>query len=431
MGITALCICIICLVASLLLFRNRLVSPVSFFFALWSLVVFLSLIGLYDMKEPSGEVYFLLMLMVVCFFAGSVAYERIPGRKEDKSIVGKVCVRWKIFYILLVMLVLVEIFDAGFMLSHCLNGTQVTEYRNWVYEPWGSRNPVLDRRSLVEEAFRTLVLSPFGALVHPTAAYIFFDRNETRRRRYGLCGISLLHLVLGNISSGGGRLALIYYIGCFLLAFLVFLQEKKITESDKKKYGILAGFAILAGMGMLLANTIARSGTGMLLKHAYTYFAMPPTLLSEWLPTLKEATHTYGMLTFFGVHSYFFRTLHMIGLDSLVPDIYYEAYRHVLNANEFYELGFGTGNAFVTPVYYLFIDGGYLFVCIVSAGFGGVIAALYHRLAREMNIRNFTLYIIMMYGVFVSFMRVSTVIPGYWIEIIAALLLYKKVRKET
>lgn len=37
----------------------------------------------------------------------------------------------------------------------------------------------------------------------------------------------------------------------------------------------------------------------------------------------------------------------------------------------------------------------------------------------------------MMYGVFVSFMRVSTVIPGYWIEIIAALLLYKKVRKET
>ena len=70
MGITALCICIICLVASLLLFRNRPVSPVSFFFALWSLVVFLSLIGLYDMKEPSGEVYFLLMLMVVCFFAG-------------------------------------------------------------------------------------------------------------------------------------------------------------------------------------------------------------------------------------------------------------------------------------------------------------------------------------------------------------------------
>ena len=70
-------------------------------------------------------------------------------------------------------------------------------------------------------------------------------------------------------------------------------------------------------------------------------------------------------------------------------------------------------------------------MCIVSAGFGGVIAALYHRLAREMNIRNFTLYIIMMYGVFVSFMRVSTVIPGYWIEIIAALLLYKKVRKET
>ena len=41
------------------------------------------------------------------------------------------------------------------------------------------------------------------------------------------------------------------------------------------------------------------------------------------------------------------------------------------------QLGFGVGNAFVTPIYYFMIDGGIPFVCFASLAFGFVTKKIY------------------------------------------------------
>src|SRR5699024_3458204 len=123
-----------------------------------------------------------------------------------------------------------------------------------------------------------------------------------------------------------------------------------------------------------------------------------------------------------------FRGLDTVGLDFLVPQIYNEAYSNILNAEIFKDVGYGIGNAFVTPIYYFFIDGGYPFVCIASFVFGCIITGFYEKFEENINIKSFAFYGLIMYGVFVSFMRIQTAIPAYIISFILVLILMKETK---
>lgn len=177
-----------------------------------------------------------------------------------------------------------------------------------------------------------------------------------------------------------------------------------------------------------MTYTSIRAGIGNFIEETYTYFALPPTLLSEWLPEIKGYSHTYGLLTTFGIHSYFFRALNMIGLDSLVPKIYNDAYQYIINAEIFRNAGCGIANAFVTPIYYFYIDGGYPFVCIISLIFGLLISSAYKMFERDINLRSFNFYALIIWGLFESFMRIQTAIPAYIISFVLVWLLLRTVK---
>jgi hypothetical protein len=113
-------------------------------------------------------------------------------------------------------------------------------------------------------------------------------------------------------------------------------------------------------------------------------------------------------------------------MDSLVPEIYNTSYQHILNAEVFRDVGYGVGNAFVTPIYYFFIDGGYPFVCIASLIFGLIVSNQYKKITGNMNVKNFVMYYVIMYGVFVTFMRIQTAIPSYIIAFILIAILFRK-----
>ena len=160
-----------------------------------------------------------------------------------------------------------------------------------------------------------------------------------------------------------------------------------------------------------------------LFQQIYKYFALPPTLLSIWLPKIKNINHTYGMVSLFGVHSYFFRVLKAINLEFLIPTIYNESFQHILNVEKFVECGFGAANAFVTPIYYFYIDGGYPFVCIASLLFGMIVSYSYKKICKNITLKNFVKYILITYGVFLTFIRIQTSIPSYIISFIFCLLI--------
>lgn len=432
MDIIVFTISIIFLMINLLFTRkNKLISPMIIFYAIWSFVLFLSILNLYDIYKPSDEAYFLIMLMLIFFFIGNFFNMLIKNRhivvlrkknKDSKGVTVKP--RFKIFYILNILIVLFNLIDLYIIIKESMKGTPMWQIRNWSLQPYGSSNPLLDRRNFIEECIRSIILGPYATIIPPITAYYFFNSNDNKQR-YKLLISSLTVLVTSSLAGGGGRLGFIYYFGSFILAFAVLYRNKDEFKSKIKNYKRF--IVLLAVLGILLTfiYTTIRTGKGNFAKQIYTYFALPPTLLSEWLPNIKNIEHTYGMTTFFGVHSYFFRILDTIGMDLFVPRVYKYSYANILNAELFRDVGYGVANAFVTPIYYFIIDGGYTFVIIASFLFGYVVSNSYKKFERNINVKSFTIYALITYGMFLTFIRVQTAIPSYIISFIFVNLLLK------
>ena len=319
--------------------------------------------------------------------------------------------------------------DFSIVIKQSNSGTPMWQIRNWLLEPYGTSNPILDRRSFIEEVFRTMILTPMVTVIHPVAAYYFLN-SDNNKQRYKLLIVSLLILIFSSIAGGGGRLGFIYYFGCYLLSFLVANKNNEVSKDTIKKYKKIVMLILIVGVLFVIAFTTVRTGAGNLIKQVYTYFALPPTLLSVWLPEIKNIEYTYGMTTFFGLHSYFFRVLDTIGLDFLIPEIYNNSYTNIINAEIFKSVGFGIGNAFVTPIYYFLLDGGYLFVCVASLFLGYIVSKAYQKLEKNINVKSFTIYALIMYGIFLTFMRVQTAIPAYIISFIFAIIILKSEKME-
>lgn len=436
MGIVATSLSFVFMIISIIIKKSKCIKPSTLFFALWTFILFLSSLNLYNINSPSNEAYFLIILMLIFFFCGSLIGNilkiHVPNfiskYKKSKKILD-IKPRYLIFFGLSFFRILFNLIDCVVLFKEYSNGTPMWQIRNWTLEPFGSENPILSRRSFLEEAFRTTILSPFADLVPPITAYSFFY-SKNKKEKYALLINSFVMLIVSSLSGGGGRLGFIYYIGCFILAFFIFCKDINTTKNIIKKYIKVIVVLITIGFIFVVGYTVIRNGIGTFTKEVYTYFALPPTLLSEWLPTLKESENTFGLLTTFGIHSYFFRALQFVGLDWLVPQIYNNAYQYILNAEIFKNVGYGIANAFVTPIYYFFLDGGYPFVCIASFVFGYLVMAVCRKTEKNINIKSFTIYTLMMYGVFLSFTRIQTIVPSYIISFIFVWIILRTIKEK-
>ena len=434
MGIVATTLSFIFLVISIVIKKTKSIKPSTVFFALWTFILFLSSLNLYNINMPSNEAYLLIILMLIFFFVGTILGYKLKVksfhildkyRKVNKKY--KVEPRYILFFSLSLIRIIFVIMDCIIIFREYINGTPMWQIRNWLLEPIGSENPILSRRSLLEEAFRTIILSPFSDVVPPITAYIFFNSDNKKKKILFLAN-SILMLILSSLSGGGGRIGFIYYIGCFLLSFFIFCKNTNLSKKVIKKYIRVLCLFIIIGLLFVIGYTIIRSGKGAFIKQGYIYFALPPTLLSEWLPKLKESANTFGFLTIFGVHSYFFRALEYLNLEFLVPNIYNISYKYILNAEIFINVGSGISNAFVTPIYYFFLDGGYPFVCMASLFFGYIVIAVQRKFEENINIRSFIIYSFVVYATFLSFMRIQTAMPGFIISFVFAILCTKKIK---
>ena len=86
MGIIAMGVSGLFLVICLYLNRpNKSLRPDTLFFALWTFILFLSVLNLYNIYKPSNKAYFLILLMVSFFGIGSLFATFFSKRKKYKG----------------------------------------------------------------------------------------------------------------------------------------------------------------------------------------------------------------------------------------------------------------------------------------------------------------------------------------------------------
>lgn len=417
-----LCVDLFLLIISLKIFSKKLVNPIILFLALWGFIIFLSCLNLYDIDKPSNETWILMLSMIVCFFMGNIIQK--SGKvlvMRNGIFVHRHEMKKRLFIILTIIIFLAVFYNCFEIVKYLKNGIPLWQIRNWTLEAYGSDSQ--NDRSFIEQIIKVMVIDPFAALFFPFVAYYFLNPKKNKYRK-SLLVLSLCYLVLSSLSSGGGRLAIVCYVFYFFLAYISFAKKSIVKRINIKKYKkIIIFFAVIGVFAVGILSTL-RNGVGTFVREIYIYFALPPTLLDKWLPELQTGPHTYGMLTFFGIHSYFFRFFEAVGLNDLVPNLYNVSYKWILNAESWKNVGSGVNNAFVTPIFYFYKDGGIVFVCVFSFLLGCITQMLYKKFTQRLNIGSFILYLLVMYGVLVSFMRVQTCIPSYWISFIMTYFLF-------
>lgn len=417
-----LCVDLLLLVISLKIYAKKPMNPMILFLALWGFIIFLSCLNLYGMDKASNETWILMLSMILFFFLGSVVQK--SGRvlvNQNRIFKNKHEMRKKLFVFLTILIFGALFYNCFEVMKYIMKGIPLWQIRNWSLEAYGADSQ--NGRSFLGQLIKVLILDPFAAIFFPFVAYYFLNPKKNKYRK-GLLILSLIYLILSSLSSGGGRLAIVCYVFYFLLAYITFAKKSIVKKINVKKYKkAIITFAIIGVVAVCVLSTL-RNGAGTFLREIYIYFALPPTLFDKWLPELQKGQHTYGMLTFFGVHSYFFRFFEAVGLKNLVPNVYNVSYKWILNAELWKNVGSGINNAFVTPIFYFYKDGGILFVCLFSFVFGWLTQMLYRKFTKRLNVGSFILYSLVMYGVFVSFMRAQTCIPSYWISFIMTYYLF-------
>lgn len=417
--------------------KNKVsINPAIFFNSLWTFILFLSALNLYNITKPSDTAYGLILLMQACFtfgyfIAATKKNNASTQTKADEATLKK-CTdnflsgwRLKLFYALCILNIIFNIIDIILVLQYISQGVPAWQVRNWTLEPYGSSNPILDRRSFIETIFRNIILGAFGTLIAPTSAYVLLKTKSKHRFRIFI--LAILGLLTSSLAGGGGRIGYITFIGAFLLVLFINRKDEHI-QKILKKYKITIICSIIAAITMIVFFTIIRTGFGNVFKQIYTYFALPPTLLDSWLPTIAETPNTFGLLTFYGFFGYPLRLLGMLGLPT--PALFATATTSMLNAEKFVNVGYGVANAFVSPVYYFMIDGGIPFLILSSIFFGFIVTMWIKKSYKQNNLKNTAILYLIMYGIFISFMRVQTVIPTFVISFIMAIIFLNNKEKK-
>lgn len=408
--------------------NNKKFSPILFFLILWSFILFLSCFQLYGLYKPSISAILLLSCMVIFFYTGALIARSFPSKnKKAKRNIAFLESPNKIFYAICVIALIINIYDIILIVAQFANGTPAWQIRNWILEPFGSSNPMQENRTFIGQLIRTVIISPIYLIIPPLLSDAILHWKKTKKNIFDTILFATL-IATSTMAQCGGRLLFIYLIICILLT--IFINRKDFLKQLKKKSRNTFLIISILVVCILIAAiyTIVRVGIGNIFKQFYLYFALPSTLLSEWLPQITQTPHTFGLLTFFGIHSYIFRFFNMIGLQFLVPPIFSQSFDHILAAEKNLQVGAGTYNAFVTPIYYFIIDGGIIFVILASLFFGWIISQYYERTKNNTRLHSKVFYSIIIYGLFVSFMRVQTCIPNYLITLVLGILIFLPIK---
>ena len=189
------------LISGLLLFISikkrdkKVISPIVLFYTLWTFILFLSMLNLYNITKPSDEAYGLIILMLVFFALGS--YLNIIIRKtkkkfninqtesttQDKTVEKReIKPLLLIIYILCIITIILNVIDCVIVIKNATAGTPMWQIRNWSLEPVGSQNPLLSRRTFLEETFRTVISGPLVLIMYAFAAYNFFNCKDKKQK---------------------------------------------------------------------------------------------------------------------------------------------------------------------------------------------------------------------------------------------------------
>lgn len=421
-------ICVIFLLLSLKKSDN-FYNPTVLFMALWVGILFLNMLGAFGINRASNGAYFYILIGLCALFFGNILgqntrmYSLSFGRKYKKS--ASYEIRYNIIYFLMFLTAFFLILDLRVVVNALLHGDSLTIVRTWYTATYGSgANPIEARRGYVEQVVRVILIEPFLSSLPILCAINLYS---SKRKKFFLI-FSMVLLVFNVVASGGGRLSILTYAITFILGFFIYKRKFLGQILNVKKYKKWIMIFSVIGVIAVIFLTLKRSSTGVI-EEIYYYFGMCIPLFDRWIPYIKNSIHTYGLLSFFGIIRIPFLIMEKLGLD--VPMTYEIAQKYILQANNFYVVGARSGNSFVSPFYYLYLDAGIFGIILGMFIFGVVSAVLYRRVRQSMDDKRIYFLLLIAQMSLLSFIRWQFIGTSFAMAFIYAIIYFKKTSRKT
>lgn len=414
--------------------EKKLLNPITMFYSLWAIILFLSYIRLFNLLEAREEIYLLILVGLISFALGFYFYKftklilRNSVRTKSSLYSGKYINRvyepnYKIIYFIAIICILFYFKDLVIVSKDLLSGKSLDYIRAMAQN---SSSDLYASKSKIENAMKILCIVPFSQALQPIVAVdIIFGKKD---RKLILMNAAILSL---KVITDGGRSLIIYFFMSIVIAFSikgskVFSGKKRIS---KIKQNIIFALIVTILISILYKITASRSGENIL-RYAYYYFAMQPIMFDKWAMIVDTMDiYGYGVAAtngFWFAIFYVVKSIFSIGFPELCSNIY--ALIEGTGTNWQIITTMGTNaNSFVSAFWILYLDGRIIGIIVGMFIYGIIISKSYLNATRQKSIKHISIYLFLYIGLFYTFVRLQFANIYYDIALIFLLtFMYKK-----
>lgn len=420
-------ITLILLATSLYIEKKDILSPTVIFNIVWSIILILFNLQLFETIKISDEVVLVFFIMIFCFNIGAILYNLYKNKHKGNVVFkigervinapGDYKLRKWIFIIFSAITIFVLLIDEIDIIKNLLSGKTFS----YIMQVANGKGTVEINGTFKVLAY-LFIVHPMCYAISPICAV---ETLVNKKKSYLLLNIIIIALA---VAHHGGRIYIISMLVCYLVVakrnnFDIKSKIKKIVS--KLKYALV----ILISLLIFIIVSDSRGIEDIWLSfYAYLICCIPlssiytGSILSNYIAT------TGGMLSLQGLFYPLFVVLNYVGVKS--PKCYLDSF-DVLNLieNNYVSIGnySSTGiNYFLPAGMYPYIDGGFFLEIIIMLVLGYVLSAYYRSVKINNNEKNVAAYSIMFLGIVLSFMKLFTQSYGYFLGLFYLLTIFYK-----
>ena len=403
MSIFAIIVCL-CIGVAWRRSEKNYYNPAALMGILWGIICFMANLRSYGLYAASDYTYFLITLGIAFFGLGSYVAKSLKVKFSRGSIprLANPSCECEINYTVVRILCVVSVFlllpSAISSAKLLMSGMDMSDIRTGeVVEKGGN---------IVIVLINNYIVRPFSFAILPIFAVEFFV-SKKRDTTITICSIII---IIERVLIEGGRFIIAYILCALLVSFAVTKRKKKIKKSIVITFWTIVAVSVIA----IYIVTLSR-GTEEIGRSLYAYICGCVPHLSIRLDAMQNLdTYTFGLSSMNGIVHYIASIFENLGAS--YPDFLMEV-RELINVEDkvvISDMG-GQFNAFVSPIYYMYIDGREIGVMIGMFIYGFVSYRLYAKLKQNIYPRDLAIYLLIVQGLVTTMVRIQFSVTYYTI----------------
>ncbi len=400
-----------------LIYRN-IVNPITVFCGTWSLIILAYSFRAFDLYEASMESLLLIGVGVIMFFIGAIVATVMKYKHKsiriNPSIIEDTPTPNYIF--LLILNAISFIFLIGFGITTIrmlLSGHNFYYIHSLYYEDAGT----VGASKTYQNIFSWYVWPLMDASIATFAVVIQADKKKNKYKNISLI-IVIANLFLFTVITA--KRSHLGYIVAYIIATYI-MQGRRAKLKKRTKLAIIAGVLVI----IWAFDAISTSrGSESLIRTLYIYFTgCIPHLsikLSDFSFQPKGIASIYGFYQApLLILNSLFHFPFISKIFSSMSELVAVTQRRVLIAPGI------SFNAFLTPFYYFYLDGGMIGNILLSFIFGFVSTLVYINHLNRRNYNSMINYLLVFFTLYMSMVRIQFFQMRFSLSFLYVYLLFK------